>query len=64
MRDGDGVDVAQDQRVFLAGRIGLVDLIASGYRLFAILFLVVYLAPLLTIGLARLLARPSQGSLA
>jgi uncharacterized membrane protein YkvI len=50
--------------MFLAGRIGLVDLIASGYRLFAVLFLVVYLAPLLTIGLARLLARPSQGSLA
>ena len=44
--------------IFVAGRIGLVDLIASGYRFLALLFLVVFVAPLLTIGVWRLL-RPS-----
>ncbi|MGH6650259.1 MAG: YkvI family membrane protein [Sphingopyxis sp.] len=44
--------------IFVAGRIGLVDLIASGYRFLAWLFLAVFVAPLLTIGIWRLL-RPS-----
>src|SRR3546814_6883179 len=44
--------------MFVAGAIGLVDLIASGYRFLAWLFLAVYLAPLLTIGTWRLLRRP------
>ena len=48
--------------MFVASRIGLVDLIAGGYRLLAVLFLIVYVLPLLTIGLARLLAQPEQGS--
>jgi len=43
----------------VANRIGLIDLIASGYRFLAWLFLIVFVAPLLTIGLARLLRRPS-----
>lgn len=41
--------------IFVAGRIGLVDLIASGYRFLAWLFLAVFVAPLLTIGVWRLL---------
>jgi uncharacterized membrane protein YkvI len=44
--------------MFVAGRIGLVDLIAGGYRLLAVLFLTVFVAPLLTIGLGRLLMQP------
>ena len=36
----------------------LVDLIASGYRFLAWLFLIVFVAPLLTIGVWRLL-RPA-----
>ncbi len=38
----------------VAVRVGLIDLIASGYRFLAILFLIVYIAPLLTIGVYRL----------
>jgi len=38
----------------LAQRFGLVTLIARGYRALAIIFLVVYVLPLLTIGVARL----------
>lgn len=38
----------------VAVRVGLIDLIASGYRFLAVLFLVVYIAPLLTIGVYRL----------
>lgn len=44
--------------MFVAARIGLVDLIASGYRFLAWLFLIVFVAPLLTIGVWRLL-RPT-----
>lgn len=40
--------------MFVAARIGLVDLIASGYRLLAALFLLVYVLPLLTLGTYRL----------
>ena len=39
--------------VFVAGQIGLVALIAEGYRFLAYLFLAVFVAPLLTLGLAR-----------
>ena len=38
----------------VAVSVGLIDLIASGYRFLAVLFLVVYIAPLLTIGVYRL----------
>lgn len=44
--------------MFVAARVGLIDLIASGYRLLAGIFLAVYVAPLLTIGVWRLL-RPA-----
>ncbi|HEY0597262.1 hypothetical protein [Sphingopyxis sp.] len=44
--------------MFVAGEIGLVDLIASGYRFLAWLFLAVFVLPLVTIGTWRLL-RPS-----
>jgi uncharacterized membrane protein YkvI len=40
--------------MLLAGRIGLVDLIASGYRFLAWLFLAVYIVPLLLLGIPRL----------
>ncbi|WP_313326633.1 hypothetical protein [Sphingobium yanoikuyae] len=43
----------------VANRIGLIDLIASGYRFLAWLFLIVFVAPLLTLGLVQLLRRPS-----
>lgn len=41
--------------MFVAERVGLIALIASGYRLLAWLFLIVFVLPLMTIGLARLL---------
>lgn len=44
--------------MFVADRVGLIALIASGYRLLAWLFLAVFVLPLMTIGLARLLRRP------
>jgi uncharacterized membrane protein YkvI len=40
--------------MLLAQRFGLVTLIAKGYRALAAIFLIVYVLPLLTIGLARL----------
>lgn len=40
--------------VFVADRIGLVSLIANGYRWLAYLFLAVYVLPLATIGLLRI----------
>ena len=43
--------------VFLANRFGLVQLIASGYRLLAWAFLAVFVLPLLTIGVWRLRRR-------
>lgn len=46
--------------MLVAARIGLVDLIASGYRFLAWTFLAVYLVPLLTIGLYRLAVKPSE----
>ncbi len=41
--------------MFVAARVGLVDLIASGYRFLAWLFLAVFVVPLLGIGTWRLL---------
>lgn len=41
--------------VFIASSIGLVDLIAKGYRLMALGVLLLFLLPLFTIGVARLL---------
>jgi uncharacterized membrane protein YkvI len=40
--------------IFLASRFGLVGLIANGYRALTVLFLIVYIVPLLTYGLWRL----------
>ncbi|WP_199554753.1 YkvI family membrane protein [Sandaracinobacteroides hominis] len=45
--------------LFVADRIGLIALIASGYRLLAWMFLAVFVAPLLTIGLYTLWRRPA-----
>lgn len=45
--------------MFIANRIGLVDLIASGYRLMAVVFLVTFVLPLLTIGVVKLV-RPHR----
>lgn len=45
--------------MFIAGEIGLVELIASGYRFLAWLFLAVFVVPLITLGTWRLL-RPSS----
>jgi uncharacterized membrane protein YkvI len=46
-----------------AAKIGLVDLIAQGYRFLAWMFLAVYLVPLLSIGLYRLIAKPAPEAL-
>jgi uncharacterized membrane protein YkvI len=43
--------------MFLADRFGLVALIANGYRALAYIFLAVYVLPLMTLGLWRLLHR-------
>lgn len=45
---------------FVAGRVGLVALIAGGYRLLAALFLVLFLLPLMTLGIARLRRTPKE----
>ena len=44
--------------IFVADRFGLVALIARGYRALAVVFLIVYVLPLVTIGLARLVRSP------
>ncbi|WP_338425235.1 hypothetical protein [Sphingopyxis kveilinensis] len=48
--------------MFVAARVGLVDLIASGYRFLAWLFVIVFVLPLVTIGTWRLL-RPEPAPL-
>ncbi|MDH5823323.1 hypothetical protein QFW77_10040 [Luteimonas sp. RD2P54] len=48
--------------IFVAGRFGLVDLIAHGYRALAWLILFVFVLPLLTVGVWRLWARPRPAS--
>ena len=44
----------------VATRVGLVDLIATGYGAFAYVMLAIFIIPLLTIGLWRLLRRPQM----
>ncbi|HEY0747592.1 MAG TPA: hypothetical protein VGD63_12890 [Steroidobacteraceae bacterium] len=48
--------------IFLAARFGLVTLIARGYRGLAYLFLVVFVLPVMTLGLRQLLARQAKPS--
>lgn len=43
--------------VFVATKVGLVALIASGYRFLAWLFIVVYVVPVMTLGVWRLVRR-------
>lgn len=45
--------------MFIADRIGLVALIAEGYRAMAIVFLLVFVLPLLTLGVRRLWREPT-----
>lgn len=45
--------------IFVAERVGLVALIANGYRALAFVFLAIYVIPLLTLGVARLWRSPS-----
>lgn len=40
--------------MFVADRVGLVALIANGYRALAVIFFAVYVVPLLTIGVYKL----------
>ena len=47
--------------IFVAGRFGLVALIAHGYRVLAWVFLAVYVAPMLTLGIWRL-RRPAPSA--
>jgi len=47
--------------MFLASAFGLVALIGSGYRALAYILLAIYVVPLATIGLARVLKRPVPG---
>ncbi|MGB3846732.1 MAG: hypothetical protein WA940_12750, partial [Sphingopyxis sp.] len=46
--------------MFLADRFGLVALIAGGYRALSWVFLGVYVVPLLSVGIFRLLRRPAD----
>ena len=44
--------------MFVADRFGLVALIANGYRILAYVIIAIYVVPLLTIGIYRLVRRP------
>jgi uncharacterized membrane protein YkvI len=46
--------------IFVASRFGLIALIARGYRLLAYLIILVYVVPVLTYGLWRILAAPAD----
>jgi uncharacterized membrane protein YkvI len=46
--------------VFIADAVGLVNLIAQGYRALAYAILIIFVAPLLTIGIWRLVRAPKQ----
>ena len=50
--------------IFVADRFGLVALIAQGYRALAWLFLVVYVLPLLTLGVWRCGGNPAAAATA
>jgi uncharacterized membrane protein YkvI len=43
----------------VASRVGLIDLIASGYGAFAYVMLAIFIVPLLTIGMWRLMTLPA-----
>jgi hypothetical protein len=43
----------------LAERVGLVGLIAGGYRLLAYALIALYVVPMATVGLLRLVRRPA-----
>ena len=45
--------------MLLAARFGLVDLIATGYRALAYLILAIFIVPLVTIGMRRILGGPA-----
>jgi uncharacterized membrane protein YkvI len=49
--------------IFLAARFGLVTLIARGYRALAYVFLVVFVLPVLTLGLKRLWKESRSGEM-
>jgi uncharacterized membrane protein YkvI len=48
--------------IFLAARFGLVTLIARGYRALAYILLVVFVLPVLTLGLRRLRRTRDSGA--
>ena len=48
--------------MFLADRFGLVALIGSGYRFFAYVLLIVFVIPLCTVGMYRLVAKSRSAS--
>lgn len=48
--------------VFVANRIGLVSLIANGYRFLAYLFLAIFVVPVMTYGLWQVCRRPSAST--
>lgn len=48
--------------MLLADRFGFVDLIARGYRLLAVLFLIVYVIPVLTLGVWRMTRRREEAT--
>jgi uncharacterized membrane protein YkvI len=47
--------------MFLADAFGLVELIGKGYRALAVILLAIFVVPLATIGLARILRPPDRG---
>jgi uncharacterized membrane protein YkvI len=47
--------------MFLASAVGLVALIGSGYRALAFILLAIYVLPLATVGLLRVLKKPNPG---
>ncbi len=46
--------------VFVATAIGLIDLIGSGYRMLAFAMLAVFVLPVMTLGVVRILRAPSE----
>jgi uncharacterized membrane protein YkvI len=48
--------------IFVGDYFGLINLIASGYGMLTYIFLAIFIVPLLTVGLAKLMAMPSLTS--
>jgi uncharacterized membrane protein YkvI len=48
--------------MFVAAAVGLVELIAKGYRVMAVAIIAIFILPLCTIGVAKLRARVKAGS--